>query len=106
MEALGDNELELVINRFSWFHNNRMDRQRGGGSKDGCYGCGDLDHFVAHYPKKNKNFFGKHDSGKRKDKHEYTSSKHKSKGGFDKEALKKMYLKNLARVKKKLHAFN
>ena len=36
-------------------------------------------------PKKNKNF-----SGKRKDKREYTSGKHKSKGGFDKEALKKM----------------
>ena len=26
METLGDNELALVINRFSWFHNNRMNR--------------------------------------------------------------------------------
>jgi hypothetical protein len=24
MEALGDNKLALVINRFSWFHNNRL----------------------------------------------------------------------------------
>jgi hypothetical protein len=36
--------------------------------------------------------FDKYDSSKRKDKHEYTS-KHKSKGGFDKEALKKKYFK-------------
>ena len=27
MEALGDDELALVINRFSWFHNNYMNRQ-------------------------------------------------------------------------------
>jgi hypothetical protein len=49
---------------------------------------GDPDHFVAHCPKKNKSFSGKH-----KDKHEYTSGKHKSKRGFDKETLKKKYLK-------------
>jgi hypothetical protein len=65
-----------------------LNRWCGGGPKEGCYGCGDPDHFVAHFPKKNKNF-----SSKRKDKHEYTSDKHKSNGGFDKEALKKMYLK-------------
>ena len=88
MEALGDDELALVINRFSRFHNNRLNRRRCGGPKDGCHGYGDPDHFIAHYPKKNKNF-----SGKRKDKCEYTSGKHKSKGGFNKEALKKMYLK-------------
>ena len=55
MEALGDDELALVINRFSQFHNNRMNRRHGGGPKEGCYGCGDPDHFVAHCPKKNKN---------------------------------------------------
>jgi hypothetical protein len=64
-----------------------------GGPKEGCYGYGDPNHFVAHCPKKNKSFSGKHDSGKRKDKREYTSGKHKSKGGFDKEALKKKYFK-------------
>jgi hypothetical protein len=56
--------------------------------KEGCYDYGDPDHFVAHYPKKNKSF-----SDKRKDKHEYTSSKHKLKGGLDKETLKKKHLK-------------
>jgi hypothetical protein len=69
-----------------------LNRQRGGGSKEGCYGCGDSDHFVAHCPKKNKHSFDKYDSNKRKDKREYTS-KHKSKGGFYKEALKKKYFK-------------
>jgi hypothetical protein len=93
MEALGDDEMTLVINRFSQFHNNRMNHRHGGGLKDGCYGCGDPDYFVAHCPKKNKNFSGKHDFSKHKNKREYTFGKHKSKEGFDKEALKKMYLK-------------
>jgi hypothetical protein len=70
-----------------------LNHQRGGGPKEGCYDCGDPDHFIAHCPKKNKSFSGKYDSSKRKDKSEYTSSKHKSKGGFDKEGLKKKYLK-------------
>jgi hypothetical protein len=48
---------------------------------------------IAHCPKKNKSFPSKHDSGKRKDKHEYTFGKHKSKEGFDKEVLKKKYFK-------------
>jgi hypothetical protein len=62
--------------------------RRGGGPKEGCYGCGDPNHFIAHCPKKNKHSSDKHDSSKR----EYTSN-HKSKGGFDKEALKKKYFK-------------
>jgi hypothetical protein len=33
-----------------------------------------------------------HHSGRRKGKREYTSGKYKSKGGFDKESLKKKYL--------------
>ena len=61
--------------------------------KDGCFSCGDLNHFVVHCPKKIKHSSGKHDTSKRKDKREYTSGKHKSKGGFYKEVLKKMYLK-------------
>jgi hypothetical protein len=69
-----------------------LNRRRGGGPKEECYGCGDPDHFIAHCPKKNKHSSDKHDSSKRKDKREYTS-KHKSKGGFDKEALKKKYFK-------------
>jgi hypothetical protein len=92
MESLEDDELALIISQFSRFHNNRLNCQRGGGPKEGCYGCGDPDHFVAHCPKKNKHSINKYDSSKRKDKREYTS-KHKSKGGFDKEALKKKYFK-------------
>jgi hypothetical protein len=92
LEALGDDKLALIISRFSWFHNNCLNRRRGGGPKEGCYGCGDPDHFVAHCPKKNKHSFDKYDSSKHREKREYTS-KHKSKGGFDKEALKKKYFK-------------
>jgi hypothetical protein len=91
IESLGDHELALIISWFSRFHNNRLNHQRGGGPKEGCYGCGDPDHFVAHCPKKNNHSFDKYDSSKHRDKHEYTS-KNKSKGGFNKEALK-MYFK-------------
>ncbi|XP_021320538.1 uncharacterized protein LOC110436975 [Sorghum bicolor] len=93
LETLGDDELALIISQFSRFHNNRLNRRRGGDQKVGCYNCGDLDHFVAHCPKKNKHSSDKYDSGKRKDKRDYTSKKYKSKKGFDKEALKKMYRK-------------
>ena len=79
-----------------------MNRQHGGGPKEGCYGCGDPNHFVVHCPKKNKHSSDKYDSSKRKDKSEYASSKHKSKGGFNKEALQKMYLK---KAKAQEHAF-
>jgi hypothetical protein len=93
LETLGDDELALIISRFSRFHNNRLNHHRGGDQKVGCYNCGDLDHFVAHCPKKNKHSSDKYDSSKRKDKRDYTSKKYKSKKGFDKEALKKMYRK-------------
>ena len=93
LEVLGDDELALVISQFSRFHNNRLKHRHGGGPKEGCYGYGDPDHFIAHCPKKNKNSFGKLNIGRHKDKRKYTFGKHKSKGGFNKEALKKMYLK-------------
>jgi hypothetical protein len=92
LEALGDDELALIISQFSWFHNNRLNHRRGGGPKEECYDCGDSDHFVVHCPKKNKHSSNKYDSSKHKDKREYTSM-HKSKRGFDKEALKKKYFK-------------
>jgi hypothetical protein len=92
MEGLGNDELALIISRFSWFHNNRLNRRRGGGPKEGCYDYRDPNHFITHCPKKNKHSFDKYDSSKRKDKREYTS-KHKSKGGFNKEVLKKKYFK-------------
>jgi hypothetical protein len=93
LEALGDDELALVISRFSRFHNNLLNRWHGSGLKEGCYGCGDPDHFVAHCPKKIKHSSNKYDSSKRKDKRGHTSGKHKSKGGFDKVAIKKEFLK-------------
>jgi hypothetical protein len=92
MESLRDDELTLIISRFSRFHNNRLNRRRGGGSKEGCYGCGDPNHFVAHCPKKDKHSSDKYDFSKHKDKREYTF-KHKSKGEFDKKTLKKKYFK-------------
>ena len=70
-----------------------MNRRRGGGPKEGCYGYEDPNHFVTHCPKKNKHSSNKYDTNKRKDKCEYSSSKHKLKGGFDKEELKQKYLK-------------
>jgi hypothetical protein len=72
-----------------------------GGSKDGCYNYGDLDHFVVSCPKKRKSESGPrdHHSGRRKGK--YSSGKYKSKRGFDKEALKKY----LQKEKIKEHAF-
>ena len=101
MEVLGDDELALVISWFSRFHNNCLNRYRGG-SNQGCFGCGDPDHFVTNCPKKSKYPSNKYDSSKRKEKREHSSDKHKSKGGFDKEALKKRFLK---KTKAQQHAF-
>ena len=92
MEVLRDDELALVISRFLRFHNNSLNR-RCGGSKQGCFGCGDPDHFVANCLKKSKYPSNKYDSSKRKEKQKHSSDKHKSKGGFDKEALKKRFIK-------------
>ena len=102
LECVGDDELALVISRFSRFHNNRMNKRRGGGPKDGCFECGSTEHYVANCPSKNKSSdkrdsYHKHSSGKdayykHKDKHRPSSYKHKS-GGFDKEELKRKYLK-------------
>jgi hypothetical protein len=93
VESHGDEELALVASQFMRFHNNRMSR-RHGGSKDGCYNCGDPNAFVANSPKKGKQEVGPrdHHSGRWKGKRMYTTGKHKSKGRFDKEALKKKYI--------------
>jgi len=96
--VLGDDELALVTNRFSRFHNNRMNR-RCGGQKEGCFSCGALDHFVAHCPNKDKHHPTKskdkreYTYAKHKDKREHTSNNHKSKGKLDKEALKKVKIR-------------
>jgi hypothetical protein len=100
VESLGDEELALVASRFTWFHNNCLTRWCDG-SKDGCYNCDDPDHFIANCPKKGKPEASQrnHHSARCKGKHEYTSGKLKSKGRFDKEALKKKYLEKV-KVKK------
>jgi hypothetical protein len=64
LESLGDDKLALIISRFSRFHNNRSNCRRGGGPKDGCYACGDPDHFIAHCPNKKKYISDKHSSDK------------------------------------------
>jgi hypothetical protein len=100
VESLGDEELALMASRFMWFHNNNMSCQCGG-SKDGCYNCSDLDHFVASCPKKGMQEASPrdHHCSQRKGKREYTSGNHKSKGGFNKDALKK-YLQK-AKIKER-----
>src|SRR5579859_5947014 len=110
LECLGNDELALVIGRFSRFHNNRLNRRWGGGQKDGCFGCGDPDHYVANCPKKARNpDFGKntsgrtygdrnaHSSGRRKDKHtDEHGDKHKEKlKRYGKEYIKKKFLKKM-----------
>ena len=97
LDVLGDDELALIISRFSRFHNNRMNRRRGG-AKEGCFGCGEMDHFIATCPKKkmdkyhssDKHTAGKYDYGKHKER---KHGKHKEKKSFDKEALKKRFYK-------------
>jgi hypothetical protein len=79
-----------VASRFTWFHNNRLSR-RCGGHKDACYNCGNPDQFVASCPKKGKAESSPHDHLSSRCKGKYSSSKYKSKGGFDKEVLKKKY---------------
>jgi hypothetical protein len=113
LECLGDDELALIIGRFSRFHNNRLNRRRGGGPKEGCFGCGDPDHYIASCLKKNKQDAGKrssdrfytnkYDSSKHKDRREYSSGKpeHKAKK-FDKEYIKRKYIK---KKKAEKHAF-
>jgi hypothetical protein len=93
VESISNEELALVASRLTWFHNNRQNRRRGG-SKDGCFNCGDPDHFFASCPKKGKHEAvpRDHHSGRRKGKREYSSDKSKSKGEFDKETLKNKYL--------------
>jgi hypothetical protein len=105
LEALGDDEPALINSRFSRFHYSHLNRHRDGGLKDGCYGCGDLDYFIAYCPKKSMHSSDKYNSSKRKYKHEYTSSKHKPKGGFDKEAFKKKYLKKVKAQERAFLAF-
>jgi hypothetical protein len=103
VESLVDKEMALVASQFTRFHNNHQKR-RHGGSKDGCFNYSDPDHYIASCPKKGRQEDGLHDhhSGHCKGKRENSSNKYKSKGGFDKEALKNKYFQ---KAKIKEHTF-
>jgi hypothetical protein len=62
--------------------------------KDECFNYSNPNHFIASFPKKRKKEASPldHHFGRRKGKLEYSFGKYKSKGGFDKESLKKKYL--------------
>jgi hypothetical protein len=53
VESLGDENLALMTNRFMRFYNNRQNQWHGE-SKDGCFNCGDPDHFITSCLKKVK----------------------------------------------------
>lgn len=59
VEALGDDELALVINKFKRFHDNYKNHWCGA-QKEVCFSFGDPNHFIANYPEMK----GKYDSGK------------------------------------------
>ena len=48
LEALYDDQLYLLSNKFQCLYSNRMSRRRGG--KLQCYECGKTDHFIADCP--------------------------------------------------------
>lgn len=50
VESLGDEELMLVASQFMWFHNNHVNRWLSGG-KEGCFHCGDSEHFITNFSK-------------------------------------------------------
>jgi len=56
LEEIGDDELALFTKKINRFSNNRKKRWR---SKNTCFECGRLGHFVADCPNKEK---GKYDS--------------------------------------------
>jgi hypothetical protein len=85
VESLGDKKLALMASQFTQFHNNCLNQRRGGQKMDTSTTATPTTLFPV-APMKGKQKAGPHDhhSGRRKGKREYTSGKHKSKGGFDK----------------------
>ena len=52
VNALDDEDLALIVKKFTRFYNNRRDRMRGGSRA--CFKCGDTTHFKADCPKLKK----------------------------------------------------
>jgi hypothetical protein len=103
VESLGDEELALVASWFMWFHNNRQNNDMVGPRTDATIAT-NPDHFITSCTKEGKQEVGPrdHHSGRRKGKREHATSKHKSRGRFDKKAIKK---KSLQKAKIKECAF-
>ena len=66
MDALDDEDLALIVKKFTRFYKNRRDRRRGG--SHACFECGDTTHFKADCPKLKKREDGDHDYNKHKKK--------------------------------------
>lgn len=83
-----------MVSQFAQFHNNCMNYKDVEG-KDGCFNFRDSNHFITNCPKmKGKLQASNHSYHiiRRKGKRDYTSSKDKPKGWFDKKVLKQKYL--------------
>ncbi|WVZ64230.1 LOW QUALITY PROTEIN: hypothetical protein U9M48_013788 [Paspalum notatum var. saurae] len=82
LEALDDDQLCLLSNKFQCLYSNRMSRRRG--DKLQCYECGKTDLFIADCPQRRVQ--EKYSAGKsdHKYKGEYTSDKRKGKYKGDK----------------------
>jgi hypothetical protein len=78
-DVLGEDKLALLMRRFEWLHENRVNMRRNTRT---CFQCGKLGHFVANCPEKVENKDGyKHKSrmdGKHRSRRDH-KSKHKNK---------------------------
>lgn len=73
VDALDDEDLALIVKKFTRFYNNRRDHRRGGSRA--CFECGDTTHFKADCPKLKKREDGDHDYNKHKKKNKKPFSK-------------------------------
>ena len=95
---LGDDDLRLLINKFQHVYHNRQRKKN-----PRCYHCGDMNHFIADYPKKsgggqnnNPDYYHHRDrdeggSNKERRRHKHRSRDRDKGGRFDKESLRKRF---------------
>ena len=69
-----DEDLALIVEKFTHFYNNWQDRRRGGSRT--CYECGDTTHFKAVYPKLKKKEDRNHDHDKHMKNKKYFLKNH------------------------------
>ena len=82
LEALDDDKLCLLSNKFQRLYSNRMSHRRG--EKPQCYECGNTDHFIADCPQRRAQEKYSADKSDYKHKGEYISDKKKGKYKGDK----------------------